>query len=421
MRTFRAALVLLAVLGPSLAHAGEEEELLREAERMAKLQGGGAASREDLQALVTEMLPRVGKVMRLPIPSRIDLKVVSRDEARAALLEVLRRDYPGDLLERLSESLAAVGLVAAGTDLRAEAQTMYGGNVSGFYDPHRRRLYLLSDQPLAAQALIVAHELAHAVQDEAIRLDAASSKVRASEDAQLALSAAIEGQAQQVAALVLAGEGGADEGLDMGSFLTEAAAASAAMAGSQSSVPWLGLQMSFPYASGATLVAAVRTAEDPSATFLLKRLPRSTAQVLDPALYRADERPKDARLDLAGRLAGSTAVYATTLGAANLNLFGDVHGGGELGKGWRGDRLETVRQGGRLSAAWAVSFASPDGAERLVKAWSAAVGGGTETPAVQPDGSRYVVRRNGSVAVLLENVPEGRVAELVTAAASAFR
>jgi len=207
----------------------------------------------------------------------------------------------------------------------------------------------------------------------------------------------------------------------MGSFLTDATAASAAMAGGQSSVPWLGLQMSFPYASGASLVAAVRTAEDPSATSLLRRLPRSTAQVLDPALYRADERPREARLDLASRLPGSTPVYATTLGAANLNLFGEVHGGGELGRGWRGDRLETVRQGGRLSAAWAVSFASPDGAERLVKAWSAAVGGGTETPAVQPDGSRYVVRRNGSVAVLLENVPEGRVAELVTAAASAFR
>ena len=422
MRPFWTALVLLAILAASPARASEEDELIREAERMARLQGGGAASRGELQALVNEMLPRVGKVMRLPVPSRIDLKVVSRDEARAALLEVLKRDYPGDLLDRLSESLAAVGLVAAGTDLRAEAQTLYGANVSGFYDPHKRRLFLLADQPLAAQALIVAHELAHAVQDEAVKLDATSSRVRASEDAQLALSAAIEGQAQQVAALVLAGDGGGgDDGLDMGSFLTDAAAASAAMAGGQSSVPWLGLQMSFPYASGASLVAAVRTAEDPSATSLLRRLPRSTAQVLDPALYRADERPREARLDLASRLPGSTPVYATTLGAANLNLFGEVHGGGELGRGWRGDRLETVRQGGRLSAAWAVSFASPDGAERLVKAWSAAVGGGTETPAVQPDGSRYVVRRNGSVAVLLENVPEGRVAELVTAAASAFR
>ena len=422
MRTSRAPLVLLAVLAATSVRAGDDEDLLREVERMARQQGGGAASREELQALVTEMLPRVGKVMRLPVPARIDLKVVSRDEARAALLDVLRRDYPGDLLERLSESLAAVGLVAAGTDLRTEAQALYGGNVSGFYDPHQRRLYLLADQPLAAQSLIVAHELAHAVQDEAVRLESASRKVRASEDAQLALSAAIEGQAQQVAALVLAGDGaGSGEGIDLGSFLTDAAAASASMAAGQASVPWLGLQMSFPYASGASLVAAVRTGDDPSATSLLRRLPRSTAQVLDPALYRSDERPREARLDLAGRIPGSAAVYATTLGAANLNLFGDLHGGGELGRGWRGDRLETARQGGQLSAVWAVAYASPDGAERLVKAWSRALGGGTDRPAVQPDGSRYVVRQSGSVAVLLENVPAERVGELMAAATSAFR
>ncbi|HEY1416980.1 MAG TPA: DUF6782 family putative metallopeptidase [Myxococcaceae bacterium] len=422
MRTPLTALVLLVALGSSSVRAGDEEELLREAERMARLESGGAASPEELRALVSELLPRVGKVMRLPVPQRIDLKIISREEARAALLEVLRRDYPGDLLERLSESLAAVGLVASGTDLRAEAQALYGGNVSGFYDPHQRRLYLLADQPLAAQALVVAHELAHAIQDEAIRLDAASRKVRASEDAQLALSAAIEGQAQQVASLVLAGEAGAgDEGLDLGSFLTDAAAASAAMAGGQSSVPWLGMQMSSPYASGAGLVSAVRTPDDPSATTLLRRLPRSTAQVLDPALYRADEKPKEARLDLAGRIPGSSAVHATTLGAANLDLFGELHGGGELGQGWRGDRLETVRKSGELCAVWAVAFGSPAGADRLVKAWSGTLGGGTERPATQADGSRYLVRQSGSVAVLLMNVPPERVSELVSAAASAFR
>jgi hypothetical protein len=105
--------------------------------------------------------------------------------------------------------------------------------------------------------------------------------------------------------------------------------------------------MSFPYSAGATLAGAVRTREDPAATSLLRRLPRSTAQVLDPALYRSDEQPREARLDLAGRMPGSTAVYATTLGAANLNLLGELHGGGEPGRGWRGDRLETVRRGGR--------------------------------------------------------------------------
>lgn len=420
LRNTLLALCLLAA-GPSLA--SDDEELLREAERMARLQAGGAASAEDLKALVAELLPRVGRVMRLPVPARIDVKVVSRQEARAALLEVLRRDYPGDLLERLSEALATVGLVAAGTDLRAEAQALYGENVSGFYDPHRRRLYLLADQPLAAQMLIVAHELAHAVQDEAVRLDAASRKVRASEDAQLAFSAGIEGQAQQVAALVLAGDGGEaeGEGLDMGSVLTDAAAAGAAMAGGQSSVPWLGLQLSFPYSAGGQLVAALRSHDDPAASSLLRRLPRSTAQVLDPAKYRADERPLEARLDLAARLPGSAAAYATTLGAANLDLFGELHGGGNLGHGWRGDRLETVHRGTQVSAVWAVAFASPEGASRLLEAWSTALGGGTTREADQPDGSRYVVRRSGSVVVLLENVPAEKIAELVAAAADAFR
>jgi len=80
-----------------------------------------------------------------------------------------------------------------------------------------------------------------------------------------------------------------------------------------------------------------------------------------------------------------------------------------------------VRQGGQLSAVWAVAYGSPDGAERLVKAWSGAMGGGTDRPATQADGSRYVVRQSGNVAVLLENVPAERVNELVTAAATAFR
>jgi len=423
MRSAPAALTALALLLAAPGRAGDEDDLLREAERMARLQGGGAASPEELRALVDELLPRVGKVMRLPVPSRIDVKVVSRDEARAALLEVLRRDYPGDTLERLSEGLAAVGLVAAGTDLRSEAQSLYGANVSGFYDPQKRRLFLLADQPLSAQALVVAHELAHAVQDETVRLDAASRKVRASEDAQLALSAAIEGQAQQVASLVLAGEAGSggDEGLDLGSFLTDAAASGAAMAGAQASVPWLGLQLSFPYAAGARLVAAVRTPDDPAAVALLRRFPRSTAQVLDPARYRADDRPREGQLDLARRLPGSAARLGTTLGAANLDLFGEIHGGGELGRGWRGDRLETVRIGERIAAAWAVSFLSVEGADRLMKAWSGALGGGIESAARQPDGSTYLLRQAGAIAVLLMNVPDERVAEVVGAATSAFR
>jgi hypothetical protein len=407
MRLRRAVLALLLLALP--ARGVDEDDLLRDLERMSAAQNRPATAAE-LRALVAEMLPRVARVMKRSPPSHVDVRVVSRDEARSRLLAVLQRDYPGDMLARLSTALAAVGLVASGTNLQAEAQALYGSNVSGFYDPHERALFLLDDQPLAVQSLIVAHELAHALQDEIIHLDAASQKVRSSEDAQLALSAAIEGQAQEVASLVMAqdlaelGESGAE----MVSLLSEGSAASAAMAGSTASVPWLGMQLRFPYAAGAGLVAAVRTKEDPSAVSVLRKLPVSTAQVVYPALYRNDVRPKEATLQLAARFPGSTPVYATTLGAANLDLLGQLQGGAELSRGWRGDRLEAIRLNGRVIAVWAVAFQEPGQAEKLVGAWMA-----TKTSAT-------AVHQRGNVAVLLVEVPVERIAELVQHAAVAF-
>jgi hypothetical protein len=400
------ALLLLALP----ARAGDEDDLLRDLERMTASQNRPATAAE-LRALVADLLPRVARVMKRSPPSHVDVRVISRDEARTRLLAVLQRDYPGDMLTRLSTALAAVGLVTGGTNLQVEAQALYGSNVSGFYDPHERALFLLDDQPLAVQSLIVAHELAHAIQDEVLHLETASQKVRASEDAQLALSAAIEGQAQEVASLVMA-QGAADlgeEGADLVSLLSEGTAASAAMAGSQASVPWLGLQLQFPYSAGARLVAAVRTKEDPSGASLLRRLPASTAQVLHPALYRSDQRPKEATLDLARRFPGGTPVYATTLGAANLDLLGELLQAGELSLGWRGDRLEAIRLNGRVTAVWAVAFQEPAQSERLVGAWTAAKRSGS------------AARQQGNVAVLLVDVPADRVAEIAQLAGGAFR
>ena len=408
MRLRRALFALLFLTLP--ARGGDEDDLLRDLERMAAAQNRPATAAE-LRQLVTEMLPRVAKVMKRSPPAHLDVRVVSREEARKRLMAVLQRDYPGDMLERLSATLAAVGLVAPGTDLRGEAEALYGSNVSGFYDPHDRALFLLDDQPLMVQSLVVAHELAHALQDDLVHLDAASEKVRSSEDAQLALSAAIEGQAQEAASLVMAQEVAelGESGAELVSLLSEGSAASAAMAGSSASVPWLGLQLRFPYSAGAALVAAVRTKEDPSGVTLLRKLPVSTAQVIYPALYRNDVRPKEAKLDLAARLAGSTPVYATTLGAANLDLLGEMQTESELSRGWRGDRLEAVRLNGRLAVVWAVAFQEAAQSERLVRVWTKA------------KRSRAVAQQKGIVAVLLVDVPADRVAELAQLAGNAFR
>ena len=80
-----------------------------------------------------------------------------------------------------------------------------------------------------------------------------------------------------------------------------------------------------------------------------------------------------------------------------------------------------MRRGNELCAVWAVAFATPDGAARLLRTWTTAIGAGSKGAATQQDGSRYVVRQSGAVAVLLENVPDDRIADLVSTAAAAFR
>jgi hypothetical protein len=410
-------LAMLVVVVAVQSKADEGDDILKDLQQAA--QKPAAPTEANLRALVDQSLPAVARVMGVTSPSKINVKIVNRAEARTRLLAVLARDYPGDSLKRLGEALAAVGLVNAKDDLAKVAQDMYSSSVSGFYDPHDHVLYLLTDQSMESQAVIVPHELAHALQDQALSLQAVMNRLRANEDAELALSATLEGQAQQVASLVMASQLGDALGANPGEvadLLSDGAAGSAGMAAAQAPVPWLGMQMSFPYAAGAKLVAATRSPADPSAARLLKRLPSSTAQVVNPALYLRDERPKEGAFNLARLLAGSEPVAATTLGVANLQLFGQLHEQGtELGVGWRGDRIEVVHLGGRTVAVWAVNFGTSAQADRLCSAWNAVTGGKK-----QPDGSVYAVTRVGNTALLLENVPAADLKNVQAAAAAGF-
>lgn len=314
-----------------------------------------AAARADEPAkLVEELLPRVTKVMGLPGPKHLTVKVLSREQAEAWL----RAEPDVDRQQRLGEALLAVGLLPPGTKLEALAPEFNRQNVSGFYDLRTHTLVLLADQSDEAQRPIVAHELAHAVQDANLELHAALQARRGSEDATLAFTAMLEGQAQATAALVmeqwLTDQHVTVEGL--AGLLSDTAARSAAEAATHAPVPWLGLQLSFPYVAGRELIAQVSTPDDVIGRFLLKAPPASTAQVLSP---RAAP-PLERELHLERLVPGAKKSVSTTLGRANLELLGE-----DLGVGWRGDRLEAVRVRGKTIVTWSIAFETPAQAKQL--------------------------------------------------------
>ncbi len=295
------------------------------------------------EPLVDEFLPRVVKVMGLPMTRKVTVKRVSRAEAE----QILRSEVDVKAAAQLGEALLAIGLLPAGTKLELLAPDFNRQNVAGFYDLRAHTLFLIADQSDEALRPIIAHELAHAVQDANVDL---LSKMKGSEDATLAFTAVLEGQAQATAALVMAGwledrhvvvEG-------MAELLSDTTARSAAEAADQAPVPWLGLQLRFPSVAGRALVAALATPEDLIARGLLSKPPGSTAEVMTPSRTAA---PLAGELQLTRLIPGAKPSVATTLGRAQLELLGEG-----LGKGWRGDRLESVRVGKKRVTVWSVVF-----------------------------------------------------------------
>lgn len=355
----------------------------------------GAVAGAPLSPLVEELLPRVVKVMGLPLPRPVKVRLISRAEAEALLRQGPSEDAAR--LARLGEALVAIGLLPAQTKLEALAPDFERQNVAGFYELRRHTLFLLADQPDEAQRPIIAHELAHAVQDANVDLDAALTARRGSEDAVLAFTAVLEGQAQATAALVMDGwlreQHVAVEGL--AGLLSDTTARSAAEAAEHAPVPWLGLQLRYPYVAGRALIDARSSAADPIARGLLAHPPASTAQVRSAG----EAPPLQAAFHLERLLPRARPALATTLGQANVELLGEG-----LGEGWRGDRLESVRVGGKTVVVWAVKFEEPAQAERLVAALA----------------GRGTLVREGALVGLLCGVDPLREAAVRAAVISAF-
>jgi len=377
-----------------------------------------------VRRMVETTLPKVARVMGVSAPASVKLKLISREQARTRMMSLIERDYPGDRLERLGAALQRVGLLDPEWDLKQVVHELYSQHAGGFYDQHDGTLYLLDSQPMAVQSMVIPHELAHALQDRKLNLKRTIDGLRDSEDAQLALSAALEGHAQKVAALVLAADAGGND--DVVRALMQIPAASAEL-GTQGLPPWFSLQLGFPYSAGASLVEALGTADDPTASMLLERPPLSTAQVLDTSLYRSNEKPLKGEVGL-GEIIDGTGLFVTTLGRANLDLLGRIHREQSdeepLGKGWRGDRLEIIRTGETDAAVWVVAFRKRDEARSFAEVLAKLLRVDPEGEgwlSMHADGSLSAVIVRGSTVASVMNVPGPRASRLVEAAFSALK
>ncbi len=283
-----------------------------------------------------------------------------------------------------------LGLLPAGSDLRALQLALLEEEALGFYDQDTRQMTLVQRGGAAFGPLeraTLAHEYTHALQDQHFRLADLGLDDLAQGDRALARLALVEGDAsllmQQWAAQNL-------------SFAEALKVLIQALDPRQQAVlagmpPILQRQLTFPYLDGLTFVTGLQAAGGWTAVdAAYSRPPDSTEQILHPEKYTVGEGPVAVTSpDDLGRLgAGWTETLTDTEGELTISVWlepsAGAKGAGAAAAGWGGDRV-TMYEGpdGAWLIVWSTAWDTPADAAEFAAAAAASgipglrvVGGG---------------------------------------------
>jgi hypothetical protein len=324
-----------------------------------------ADPRPPLLDLSDHVLAEVSRLRQLAPRGEITREIHDEAQLRAYVQERLRREYPGDRLQREQRLLEALGLLPPGCDLEKAVGDLYASQTYGYYDPERRTLYLSERLPPEAQRPTLAHELAHALQDQhfGVARFLSPDRARVDDDEQIAGMALVEGDATaaMLAAQAQTGQIPPEEArswVEAVPEFTERLAAS--RPASSSALPEFLIDLlAFPYRYGAPFVAALFSRGGwPAVDAAFRRPPASSEQILHPERYgeRGDAPEIPAPSHFPGRLAGMGLTHQMVLGEFVTRLVLRPRLGEEsaakAAEGWDGDRAALYEGPGHRILIW---------------------------------------------------------------------
>jgi hypothetical protein len=125
---------------------------------------------EELFHSVDEILAFDSKKTGLPIKKPVKRRLTSRDEVVGYLTKHMK-DEDVKRLQRSELVLKKFGLLPRDFDLEKLLVSLLREQVAGYYDPKTKTVNLLDWVPIEEQEPVMAHELTHALQDQAVNLN----------------------------------------------------------------------------------------------------------------------------------------------------------------------------------------------------------------------------------------------------------
>ncbi len=315
------------------------------------------------------MLARVSKMRGIPPKHEVTSRVLDRAGVLDHIRAHVEKEVPRDAVENEGELLAALELVPPDYDFVEGTYKLIQGRIAGFYEPTDATMYLVDDLTQDEATETLAHELDHALQDQAFEIGGLLRYAPGESDKSSAAHSILEGDATSAMLDVTLGSAFKVSP----ELLTKLIASANAASDVATSTPHI-LQTSLaaPYTDGFAFVQRVRAEGGwPAVDAAIRNLPTTTEQLLHADKYASREPPIDvAAPPITALGAGYRRVVDDVIGEQGLRLMLEEWVPGSAGSpvgvpspraeagaaGWGGDRYVIARRGPDASPTLAIGW-----------------------------------------------------------------
>ena len=329
----------------------------------------------------------VARLRELDYTRQVPVVLKSPNQARQAIIAQIARDHSDEDLKIGGESGVMTGLYPPGTDLKRQTLELLSNEVIGFYNPDTKQMVIVqrsdTQESLDVKgpgrgmgAMVLAHELTHALQDQHFGIEKMLHRVKDNDDQTLALKCVAEGDATLIGFGYIAGH---LESANVEFLVNQMNKLSPNSVVHSHDIPRaITVPMLFQYSGGSRFVAeAWRRGGWPAVDRLYRDPPLSSQQIMQPELY-FDHPTPPVHIYLRGYedlLRGWTKVDDDTYGELLLklilesNLPPQAPAFATLPR-WAGDRIITLKQGKELTLLWLIAFHDQPAARQFAEAYS---------------------------------------------------
>lgn len=392
---------------------------------------------------VLQMLGVVSRLRDLPALQPVRGQVVDRSTMIAQLREHIRVEIPPEVLRGQGEFLRAFGWIPPDYDFETGLYALIENQLAGYYDPDRKKMFLVDDLSTQEADATLAHELVHALQDQHYDLAPRLRYQPDANDAQSAIQCLAEGDATSAMLDYLLAPHGRNALATSDMEIALQVQAGMALSPSLRSVPSvLRNSLVAPYVDGVLLVHSLRRQGGwPSVDAVWRNPPTTTEQVLHPDKLVTRESAQPVSVPSTASLGdGWTITYTDVYGEQGFRIAIEEWMPAKVARsaatGWAGDRaIVASRSAGGATitvAAWHLRFdralapaaenaEAQKAYEAIVKSWSSKTRNTHVACRASPSGAPIVVLVQQRELVLVAGSPQSAESNLLNGCRAATR